>query len=84
MCDINIVITLVSYSSFPFPHLWTDTRLFVRYAPASYSVVTGLPLRKDAGSKRVSIGKLPSLPKTGTVRSDLLTVQPAQAKAGSV
>jgi hypothetical protein len=47
-------------------------------------LVTGLPLRKDAGSKRVSIGKLPALPKTGTVRSDLLIVQQAQAKAGSV
>ena len=25
MCGMNIVITLVPYSSFPFPHLWTGT-----------------------------------------------------------
>ncbi len=26
MCAINIAVILVSYSSFPFPHLWTGTR----------------------------------------------------------
>ena len=28
MCGKNIAIILVSYSSFPFPHLWTGTRFF--------------------------------------------------------
>ena len=31
MCGKNIAITLVPYSSFPFPHLWTGTRSFFSY-----------------------------------------------------
>ena len=38
MCGKNIVIALVPYSSFPFPHLWMGTRFFSQYAPTRYSL----------------------------------------------
>jgi hypothetical protein len=71
MCGINIVLPwcplLLSLS----PPMDGHQALFT-VRTGSYSVVPGLPLRKDAGSKRVRIDKLSGTPKTGAARSDLL------------